>query len=57
MSHFPHPWKENHFYFGWVEIEGEFGLPGDLTIDQNVVATIYLLKVAHSLAFLEGDIE
>ena len=43
--------------FGWVEIEGEFGLPGDLTIDQNVVATIYLLKVAHSLAFLEGDIE
>ena len=43
--------------FGWVEIEGEFGLPRDLTIDQNVVATIYLLKVAHSLAFIEGDIE
>lgn len=41
----------------WVEIEGAVGLPGPLTVDQNVAAAIALLKVARSLALLEGDIE
>lgn len=43
--------------FSWVEIDSAVGLPGALTVEQNVAATIALLKVARSLALLEGDIE
>lgn len=43
--------------FSWAEIDRAVGLPGALTDDQNVAATISLLKVARSLALLEGDIE
>eukprot|EP01018_Ginkgo_biloba_P039093 Gb_02097 [translate_table: standard] len=41
----------------WIELDGAFGLPGALTVDQHVAATVSLLKVARSLALVEGDID
>ncbi|KAH9296258.1 hypothetical protein KI387_039846, partial [Taxus chinensis] len=41
----------------WHELDGAVGLPGSLTADQNVAASISLLKVARSLALIEGDID
>ncbi|XP_057828205.2 uncharacterized protein LOC131039444 isoform X2 [Cryptomeria japonica] len=41
----------------WHELDGAVGLPGALTINQNVAASISLLKVARLLALVEGDID
>lgn len=41
----------------WEELRGAHGLPGLLAVEQQVILLISVLKVARSLALVEGSIE
>ncbi|CAM6124686.1 unnamed protein product [Calypogeia fissa] len=41
----------------WEELEGALGLPGLLTVEQQVILLISVLKVARSLGLVDGSIE